>query len=174
MQLLVGMYGLRSTKQILHELAAQVHVHFLKGASAVHKPLEMFIDVSPLDILPVCQFLEVGEEIAFHLGFIKETVVLVEDSFVTPVTQYLRFFHHACVEITLLLVGRFGEDVNPQSFTCNHPHGGVVTVARIIVQTQRILCPVLNLALAQGHCLAFAHIDTVLIDNTFVGVSRTF
>ena len=136
MQLLVGMYGLRSTKQILHELAAQVHVHFLKGASAVHKPLEMFIDVSPLDILPVCQFLEVSEEIAFHLGLVKETVVLVEDGFVTPVTQYLRFFHHACVEITLLLVGRFGEDVNPQSFTCNHFHGSVVTVTRIIVQTQ--------------------------------------
>lgn len=27
---------------------------------------------------------------------------------------------------------------------------------------------------ASGHCLAFAHMDTVLIDNTFVGVSRTF
>ena len=136
MQLLVGMYRLRSSKQILHELAAQVHVHFLKGTFAVHKPLEMFIDVSPLDILPVCQCLEVGKEIAFQPGFVKETVVLIEDGFVTPVTQYLRFFHHACVEITLLLVGRFGEDVDPQSFTCNHFHGGVVTVARIIVQTQ--------------------------------------
>ena len=169
MQLLAGVYGLWGVKQIFHELAAQIHVHLLKGAFAVHEPLEMFIDVLPLDILPVCQPLEVGEEIALHLGFVKEAVVLVEDGFITPITQYLRFFHHACVEITLLLVGRFGEDVNPKSFTCNHLHGGVVTVAGIIVQTQRILCSVLNLALAQGNCLAFAHIDDVL-SCTFSGV----
>ena len=130
------MYGLWGVKQILHELAAQVHIHLFKGTFAVHEPLEMFIDVLPLDILPVCQFLKVGKEIAFHPGFVKETVVLVKNGFVTPVTQYLRFFHHACVEVTLLLVGRFGKDVNPQSFTCNHFHGGVITVARIIVQTQ--------------------------------------
>ena len=40
---------------------------------------DRLIDVLPLDILPVCQFLEVGEKIPFHLGFVKEAVVLVED-----------------------------------------------------------------------------------------------
>ena len=169
MQLLVGVYGLGGVQQVFHELAAQVHVHLFKGAFAVYKTLKVLIDVLPLDILPVCQFLEVGEKIPFHLGFVKEAVVLVEDGFITSVAKYLRLFHHACVEVTLLLVGRFGEDVNSQSFTCYHFHGGVVTVAGIIVQTQRILCPVLNLALAQGNCLAFAHIDDVL-SCTFSGV----
>ena len=134
----------------------------------------MLIDVLPLDILPICQFLEVGEEIPFHLGFVKEAVVLVEDGFVTSVTEYLRLFHHACVEVTLLLVGRFGENVNSQCFTCYHFHGGVVTIAGIIVQTQRILCPVLNLALAQGYCLAFAHIDDVFKLYVFGGVPRVY
>lgn len=35
--------------------------------------------------------------------------------------------------------------------------------AGIIVQTQRILCTVLDLALAQGYCFAFTHIDDVLM-----------
>ena len=52
MQLLAGVYGLWGVKQIFHELAAQIHVHLLKGAFAVHEPLEMFIDVLPLDICP--------------------------------------------------------------------------------------------------------------------------
>ena len=98
--------------------------HLLKGTFAVHEPLEMFIDVLPRDIFPVCHPLEVGKEIAFHLGFVKEAVVLVEDGLITPVTQYLRFFHHACVEIAFLLVGRFGEDINPQSFTGYLPSPG--------------------------------------------------
>ena len=171
MQLLVGVYGLWCVKQVFHELAAQVHVHLLKGAFAVYKPLKVLIDVLPLDILLVCQFLKVGEEIPFHLGFVKEAVVLVKDGFVTPVAEYLRLFHHACVEVTLLLVGRFGENVNSQSFTCYHFHGDVVTIAGIIVQTQRILCPVLNFALAQGNCLAFTHNDVVLTGCTFSEVS---
>ena len=150
-----------AVKQIFHELA-------------VHEPLEMFIDVLPRDIFPVCHPLEVGKEIAFHLGFVKEAVVLVEDGLITPVTQYLRFFHHACVEIAFLLVGRFGEDINPQSFTGNHFHGDVVTVAGIIIQTQRILCPVLHLALAQGDCLAFTHIDDVLLVIHFRRCPRVY
>jgi len=173
MQFSVGVYGLGSIKQILHEFAAQVHIHLLKGASAVHKPFEVLVNVLPLGVFPVSQLLEVGKEIAFHPRLVKETVVLVEDGFVALVTQYLRFLHHACVEIPLLLVGRLGEEVDAQGFACNHPHGGVVAVAGIIVQTQRILCPALDFALAQSYSLAF-HIHSDLIDNTFVGVSRTF
>ena len=63
MQLLVGVYGLGCIKQVFHELAAQVHIHFFKGAFTLYKPLKVLIDVLPLDILPICQFLEVGEEI---------------------------------------------------------------------------------------------------------------
>ena len=131
----------------------------------------MLVNVLPLDILPLCQFLEVGEKIPFHLGFVKEAVVFVEDGFVTPVAKYLRLFHHAYIEVTFLLVGRFDENVNSQCFTCYHFHGDVVTIAGIIVQTQRILCPVFNLALAQSYCLAFAHNDVVLIGCTFSEVS---
>ena len=50
MQLLVGMYGLGSVQQVLHELAAQVHVHLFKGAFAIYKPFKVFVDVLPLDI----------------------------------------------------------------------------------------------------------------------------
>lgn len=135
MQLLSGMNGLWGIKQILHELTTQVHIHFFEGAFAVHETFEVFIYMLPLDVFPVCQFLEVGEEITFHFSLVKEAVVLVEDSFITPVTQYFRLFHHACIEITLLLVGRSGEDVNPEGFTSNHLHGGIVTIAGIIVQT---------------------------------------
>ena len=95
----------------------------------------MLVNVLPLDVFTVCQALEVGKEIAFHLGLVKEAVVLVEDGFITLVAQDSCFLHHACVEIPFLLVGRFYEDVNPQGFTCNHPHGDVVTVTGIVIQT---------------------------------------
>jgi hypothetical protein len=58
MQLLVGVYGLGSIKQVLHKLAAQVHIHLLKGAFAVHKPFEVLVDVLPLDIPSVRQSLK--------------------------------------------------------------------------------------------------------------------
>jgi hypothetical protein len=64
MQLLVGVYGLGSIKQVLHKLAAQVHIHLLKGAFAVHKPFEVLVDVLPLDIPSCPPVLEVGKEIA--------------------------------------------------------------------------------------------------------------
>ena len=40
----------------------------------------MHIDVLPLGVLLVCQFLEVGKEISFHLLLIDEVVSLVDDS----------------------------------------------------------------------------------------------
>ena len=112
MQLLVGVDGLRGVKQILHELAAQVHIHLLKGAFAVHEPLEVFVNVLPLDILTVSQSFEIGKEIALHLGLVKKAVVFIENGFVALVAQDDRFLHHACVEVPFLLVCRFGEDVN--------------------------------------------------------------
>ena len=118
----------------------------------------------------ICNIVEslLHDEIITKEGY---KVFCSKDGFVTPVAEYFRLLHHACVEITLLLVGGFGKNVNTQSFTCDHFHGGVVTVAGIIVQTQRILCTVLDLALAQGYCLAFTHIDDVLMGCTFPEVS---
>ena len=86
MQLLIGVDSLRRTQQVLHELAAQVHIHLLKGTFAVHKPFKVLVNVLPLDVFTVCQALEIGKEIAFHLGLVKEAVVLVEDGFITLVT----------------------------------------------------------------------------------------
>ena len=87
----------------------------------------------------ICNIVEslLHDEIITKEGY---KVFCSKDGFVTPVAEYFRLLHHACVEITLLLVGGFGKNVNTQSFTCDHFHGGVVTVAGIIVQTQRILC----------------------------------
>ena len=55
MQLLVGVDGLGCIKQVFHELSAQIHIHLLKCAFAVHEPLEMLVYVLPLDILAVSQ-----------------------------------------------------------------------------------------------------------------------
>ena len=79
-------------QQVFHELAAQVHVHLLKGAFAVYKPLKVLIDVLPLDIPPVCQFLEVGEEIPFILALSKKPLFSLKMASATPVAEYLRLF----------------------------------------------------------------------------------
>ena len=42
MQLLVGVYGLGCIKQVFHELAAQVHIHFFKGALPFTNRLKCF------------------------------------------------------------------------------------------------------------------------------------
>ncbi len=117
MQLLVGVDGLGCIKQVFHELAAQIHIHLLKGAFAVHEPLEMLVYVLPLDILAVSQSFEIGKEIALHLGLVKKAVVFIENGFVALVAQDDRFLHHACVEVPFLLVCRFALTTIPATVT---------------------------------------------------------
>ena len=103
MQLLVGVDGLGA----LSRYSMNLRHKSTSTSSKVHLPFtnrwKCFIDVLPLDILPVCQSFEIGKEIALHLGLVK-AVVLVENGFVTPGCAGSPLFHHACVEITLLLV----------------------------------------------------------------------
>ena len=96
----------------------------------------MLVNVLPLDVLFVCQFFEVGKEIAFHPVLVKESVVLVEDGFIALVTQDSSLLHHACVEVLLLLIGRLGKDVDAQCLACDNLHGGIVTIAGIVVQAE--------------------------------------
>jgi integrase len=98
-QLLVGVDGLGCIKQVFHELAAQIHIHLLKGAFAVHEPLEMLVYVLPLDILAVSQSFEIGKEIALHLGLVKKAVVFIENGFVALVAQEVlkKAFLFACL-----------------------------------------------------------------------------
>ena len=82
MQLLVGVDGLGCIKQVFQELAAQIHIHLLKGAFAVHEPLE----------------------IALHLGLVKKAVVFIENGFVALVAQVFRssIFYSKSRELTYL------------------------------------------------------------------------
>ena len=72
--------SLRSCQQIHTKSVAQVHVYLPKGTLALREGIEVHIDVLPLGVLLVCQFLEVGKEIALHLLLIEEIVTLVDDS----------------------------------------------------------------------------------------------
>ena len=68
MQLSVLMQSLWCCQQILTKPVAQVHVYLTEGTLALREGTEVHIDVLPLGVLLVCQFLEVGKEIAFHLS----------------------------------------------------------------------------------------------------------
>ena len=72
----------------------------------------MHIDVLPLGVLLVCQFLEVGKEISFHLLLIDEVVSLVDDSL--EATAAYRLGSCRKVEVILLfcLVLWLGIDVD--------------------------------------------------------------
>ena len=51
---------------ILSESVAKVHVNLSKGTLALRKGTKVHIDVLPLRVLLVCQFLEVSKELAFQ------------------------------------------------------------------------------------------------------------
>ena len=71
MQLSVLMQSLWCCQQILTKSVAQVHVYLPEGTLALREGTEVHIDVLPLGVLFVCQFLEVSKEIAFHLLYIS-------------------------------------------------------------------------------------------------------
>ena len=60
------MQSLWCYQQILTKSVAQVHVYLPKGTLALRKGTKVYIDVLPLRVLLVRQFLEVGKELAFQ------------------------------------------------------------------------------------------------------------
>ena len=112
MQLSVFMQSLWCCQQILTKSVAQVHVNLPKGTLALREGTEVHIDVLPLGVLLVRQFLEVGKEIAFHLLLVEETVTLIDDSL--EATAAYRLGSCRKVEVVLLfrLLLRLGIDVD--------------------------------------------------------------
>ena len=72
------MQSLWCCQQILTKSVAQVHVYLPEGTLALREGTKVHIDVLPLGVLLVRQFLEVGKEIAFHLLLVEEIVTLVD------------------------------------------------------------------------------------------------
>ena len=85
------MQSLWCCQQILTKSVAQVHVYLTEGTLALREGTEVHIDVLPLGVLFVCQFLEIGKEIAFHLLLVEEIVTLVDDSLEATAAYRLGF-----------------------------------------------------------------------------------
>ena len=111
------MQSLWFCKQILTKSVAQIHVNLSKGTLALREGTKVHIDVLPLGVLLVCQFLEVGEEISFHLLLVEEIITLVDDSL--KATAAYRLGSCRKVEVVLLfrLVLRLGIDVDAKRIT---------------------------------------------------------
>ena len=93
------MQSLWRCQQILPKSVAQVHVYLPEGTLALREGTKVHIDVLPLRVLLVCQFLEVSKEIAFHLLLIEEIVTLVDNRLKT--TAAYRFCPFSKVLIIL-------------------------------------------------------------------------
>ena len=89
---------------------------------------EVHIDVLPFGVLLVCQFLEVGKKIAFHLLLVEEIVTLVDDSL--EATAAYRLGSCRKVEVVLLfhLVLRLGIDVDAKRLMADNLHRVLVTI----------------------------------------------
>ena len=70
---------------------AQVHVYLTESTLALREGTKVHINVLPLGVLFVCQFLEVGKEIARHFLLVEEVVPLVDDSLEATATYRLGF-----------------------------------------------------------------------------------
>ena len=66
MQFSVLVQSLWCCQQILTKSVAQVHLYLSEGTLALYEGIEVHIDVLPLRVLLVCQFLEVSKELAFQ------------------------------------------------------------------------------------------------------------
>ena len=74
----------------------------------------MHIDVLPLGVFLVRQFLEVGKEIAFHLLLVEEIVSLIDDTLKSTATDGFCLLRHVVVVVTLTLVLRLGVYVDAE------------------------------------------------------------
>ena len=128
------MQSLRSCQQILTKSVTQVHVYLPESTLALRKGTKVHIDVLPLGVLLVCQFLEVDKEISLHFLLVEEVVTLVDDSL--EATAAYRLGSCRKVEVVLLfrLVLRLGIDVDAKRLMANDFHRALVTIAWIIVK----------------------------------------
>ena len=70
----------------------------------MRKGTKVHIDVLPFGVLLVCQFLEVGKKIAFHLLLVEEIVTLVDDSLEASVAYRLS----SCRKVEVVLLFQSG------------------------------------------------------------------
>ena len=126
------MQSLWCYQQILTKSVAQVHVYLTEGTLALREGTKVHIDVLPLGVLLVCQSLEVGEEISFHLLLVEEIITLVDDSL--EATAAYRLGSCRKVEVLLLfhLVFRLGIDVDAKRLMADDFPRALVTIAWII------------------------------------------
>ena len=80
MQLVLCVDSLWGIQKVLAKLVAEVNGDFIETAHVVAELGKVLIDVLPLGVLLVCQFLEVGKEIAFHILLVEEIITLIDDS----------------------------------------------------------------------------------------------
>ena len=128
------MQSLWCCQQILTKSVAQVHVYLPEGTLALREGTKVHIDVLPLGVLLVRQFLEVGEEISFHLLLVEEIVTLVDDSL--EATAAYRLGSCRKVEVVLLfhLDLRLGIDVDAKRLMADDFHRALITIVWIIVK----------------------------------------
>ena len=128
------MQSLWCCQQILTKSVAQVHVYLPKGTLALREGTKVHIDVLPLGVLLVCQFLEVCKEISLHFLLVEEVVTLVDDSL--EATAAYRLGSCRKVEVVLLfrLVLWLGIDIDAKRLMANDFHRALVTIAWIIVK----------------------------------------
>ena len=143
------MQSLWCYQQILTKSVAQIHVNLSKGTLALREGTKVHIDVLPLRVLLVCQFLEVGEEISFHLLLVEEIITLVDDSL--EATAAYRLGSCRKVEVVLMfhLVLRLGIDVDAKRLMADDFHRALITIARIIVKVVGQHVSVLDFACTQ-------------------------
>ena len=126
------MQSLWCCQQILTESVAQVHVYLTEGTLALREGTKVHIDVLPLGVFLVCQFLEVGEEISFNLLLVEEIVTLVDD--ILEATAAYRLGSCRKVKVVLLfhLVLWLGVDVDAKRLMADDFHRALITIAWII------------------------------------------
>ena len=126
------MQSLWCCQQILTKSVAQVHVYLPKGTLALREGTKVHIDVLPLGVLLVRQFLEVDKEISLHFLLVEEVVKLVDDSLGATAAYRLGSCHKVEVVLLFHLVLRLGIDVDAKRLMAKDFHRALVTIAWII------------------------------------------
>ena len=128
MQFAVLMQSLWCCKQILTKSVAQVHVYLTEGTLSLRKGTKVHIDVLPFGVLLVCQSLEVGKEISFHLLLVEEIVTLVDDSLEATAAYRLGSCRKFEVVLLFHLVLRLGIDVDAKRLMADNLYRVLVTI----------------------------------------------
>lgn len=113
-----------------------IYIHFAKDVFVLYEVWEMGIEHFPSLVFGAHHFSKVDKKIGFHLVFIQEAKLFVDERLYLDAMDGFGLVQHIIVELPFHFILGVSIDVNTKIFPTAYLHGFRVTNCRIIIQVK--------------------------------------